>query len=1688
MFKTDRLTLLLIIIFALLIIVQPAFAAENQTDLEADSQDSVAVSNSDESVLMGDNDYYFDASLENDTGDGSQANPYKYLKADRIRANSNIHLANGEYNLDKSVNIEKVNIYGSNPSSTILRYDGNYALKVLNSLTLNNLTLYCNIINTGMLDATNCIFMYGEGYNPSPSNGYGNVFGGAIYSTGTSLCLNNCSFIDNWARYGGAVYVSGGNLNISNSRFSDNQASDYGGSIACENHVNAFITNVTFINSKTVLDVGGAIYLRESTLNAEYLNVINSSATVGGAVFCLDSNLAVTHSNFENNSALFDGGAIYHMYNELLSTYNTFNNNSARNGGAVFVDKAKVFVRSNVFSKNNASAYGGAFYSVLANLTSGSIRYMNTFTDNHAYINDDEYMTDSYSLVIGDGNYTLYRLNATEIAVIPSRYSLLEDIGDTPVKNQQGSGSCWAFATLAALESAILKSSGQYVDLSAENMKNVMANYGDYGWKIAVNSGGKLYMMWGYLTGLLGPVFSFEEPYSDHSAFSPVMDSYMHVQNIIFLGRDNYTDNDAIKMALLKYGAVATTMAYSGNYYNSAKHSYYCNSNIDLDHAVTIVGWDDTYSASNFRHTPSGDGAWIVKNSWGPGWGDNGYFYVSYYDTRFALPGAGTTSFAFILNDTIGYDKSYQYDIPGMTDYMISYNSTLYYKNVFNATDDEYLAAVSTYFEKLANWTLSVYVNGNLNVVQSGMSPAGYYTIELSDIVTLNKGDTFEVMFSVSCADASFPISEIYSLNNQLYDFGYSYISYDGINWFDLCNYTLQIGSHSYDSAVACIKAFTFLDEIDTSTKLDIECDGVDSVNITAYVLDKYGNIVRRGNVTFNVEGVDYLLGLSDGYARLTHDFKTLSSIVSAAFVSNGYVGSFNETILEIPTKTVSLDLALSQFRDTVNITVIANRSISQNVIIMVNDIMFNETLINGMFNLMLADLENGHYDVEVSLDENPYYESDSKFASFDVDVKNTQILVKDVITYFNLEDFYNITLIDEDGIALADKNVTIEFNGETYYLKTNASGIVSIPFRPDYVTCNAVIRFDGDDGYRPSVNESLFDFSKRMVSFDVDISQYQQNANVTVMCNASINQSVAIVINNDKRYNETLINGMVTLKLTDLINGHYDVEIILLDNDFYDADEKHASFDINVKDTQILVRDVITYYNLDDLYRIALVDEEGTPLAGKNVTFEFDADSFQSVTDENGIVIIPFAPGFETRHVTISFAGENNYFSSRNESLFDFSKRMVSFDLDITQYQHNVKLTVICNESINQTVSILINDNEMYNRTLLNGRATLSLAGLANGHYDIEVSICDNVFYDADKKYGSFDVNVKDTQISAGNITAYYRFSDSYTVYLVDEDGHALSGKSVTVTLNGKTYSSLTNASGIASFPLSLGTGTYPVSVEFSGDESYMQSSASGSITVKKSIELSANAKYTYGSKFSATVWGRDGKLSGNKATIEVAGAKYTVTSNSEGKIRLNIGLKPGSYKVTVTNLETGEVASQTITVAKRLSENSDVNMYYGAGKSYKVRAFTDNGSPVSSGEIVKITICGKTYDVKTDKNGYASLKINLKPGTYSITAEYKGYKVSNKITVKTTLIAPNLSVKKGTTIKYYAKLLDTNGKIMVNKLVTFKFNGKTYSAKTSQYGYAIIYIKNSLNVGKYTVTSTYGALTVKNTITIVK
>jgi len=170
-----------------------------------------------------------------------------------------------------------------------------------------------------------------------------------------------------------------------------------------------------------------------------------------------------------------------------------------------------------------------------------------------------------------------------------------------------------------------------------------------------------------------------------------------------------------------------------------------------------------------------------------------------------------------------------------------------------------------------------------------------------------------------------------------------------------------------------------------------------------------------------------------------------------------------------------------------------------------------------------------------------------------------------------------------------------------------------------------------------------------------------------------------------------------------------------------------------------------------------------------------------------------------------------------------------------------------------------------------------------------------------------------------------------------------------------------------------------------------------------------------------------------------------------------------------------------------KRITNNKNIVEDYKGKTTFKVRVIGDDEKPVGKDVAIVMKIGKNSYTVKTDKNGYATKTVSLLPGKYTVTTTYKGYSAKNTITIKNVLYAKSITKKKAKNIKFSATLKNSNKKPIVGKKITFKINGKTYSAKTNSKGIATTNLKN-LKVGKYTIVVKYLNSQVKATVKVKK
>ena len=417
-----------------------------------------------------------------------------------------------------------------------------------------------------------------------------------------------------------------------------------------------------------------------------------------------------------------------------------------------------------------------------------------------------------------------------------------------------------------------------------------------------------------------------------------------------------------------------------------------------------------------------------------------------------------------------------------------------------------------------------------------------------------------------------------------------------------------------------------------------------------------------------------------------------------------------------------------------------------------------------------------------------------------------------------------------------------------------------------------------------------------------------------------------------------------------------------------------------------------------------------------------------------------------------------------------------------------DVKLTNKSGTALNGVVKIEIG-SRVYDVELEDGTASLVIGRLPADNYTYTATFAGDGEYAKSVAKGSFEVRdtLYNVKIVALNLTKYYGNDKMFIMQAVTTTNKSVSNVPLYVTINGKEYTLMTDKDGIAQMEINLNSGNYTAFVNLKEDDYYHNASTNASITILSTVEAIDLVKLngTAGQYF-AIFSDSNGKVLSNKeVTFKIGSNKYTAKTLPNGIVRLNINLSPGKYSIVAINPVTGQKATNSIFVYLRLMENKNLKMYYGAGKSFKVRAYGDNGK-VAKNAVVKMKINGKTYKVKTNSKGYASLKIRLNPGKYKITATYKKFTVKNTVTVKSTIKTKISSNKKSKTIKVKAKLLNSKGKILKSKKLTFKFKGKKYTAKTNSKGYAKITLKNNLKAGKYILKTKYKKLTKKDIISV--
>lgn len=536
-----------------------------------------------------------------------------------------------------------------------------------------------------------------------------------------------------------------------------------------------------------------------------------------------------------------------------------------------------------------------------------------------------EYGYEDYILVDENGNEvekpeTSSTKDGLQYAVnLPSSYDSREYGCITSVKNQGSTGNCWAFGSTSAFETdSIIQGiddpetadySEAHLVWFAKNSATTDETHPTYGEGstntdpyTGTSAGGN----WKYTAQTLarwsGLAEDADYPFSPYSASSmgnyDESERYNTGSGVIIKSAEIMLDSDDAKQWITEHGSVTAAYYHNDAYLNTETYAYYCNATITSNHMITIVGWDDNYSAENFSssYRPSSDGAWLVKNSWGSDWGLDGYFWLSYENATFSQV-VGFTS-----QSAEGLKNNYTYNAEGWVYVATMSSNVIKYSNVFTAKDHEVLSHISTYAcNPNTDLTISIYTDiredytsptqGTLAATwETHADREGYHTFEVPEEILLEPNMIYSVAVQTSCEDVEKNQAPLEHIDYKAKE-GESFIG-GTYSWYDNTN---------YDYSNFCLQALT-------------------SEHTHQYVLSSTDE--EHPHTTVNACTVCGDEISQDGYDSLCPYCNfTLTDVDNTSCNITGYIGQWDSVTVpaEIDGKTVQT-IATGSFRDAENL------------------------------------------------------------------------------------------------------------------------------------------------------------------------------------------------------------------------------------------------------------------------------------------------------------------------------------------------------------------------------------------------------------------------------------------------------------------------------------------------------------------------------------------------------------------------------------------------------------------------------------------------------------------------------------------------------------------------------------------------------------------------------------------------
>jgi len=640
-------------------------------------------------------------------------------------------------------------------------------------------------------------------------------------------------------------------------------------------------------------------------------------------------------------------------------------------------------------------------------------------------------------------------------------------------------------------------------------------------------------------------------------------------------------------------------------------------------------------------------------------------------------------------------------------------------------------------------------------------------------------------------------------------------------------------------------------------------------------------------------------------------------------------------------------------------------------------------------------------------------------------------------------------------------------------------------------------VSYEGNEYVAPCANSTEFTVLKIKPEISIETTPViiMEDVNVTVSVQGVTDGEVTVIVDGIRQV-LPLTDGVAEFTIPEITSGDHSITAVYMGDSNHEFATNTTKFTVDKIFTSIDLEDVVVDYG----EFITISFEIGDYATGK-VYFTLNENKFFMTLEDGGVDFTLDCPSKGNYTFSAYYEGDENYLDAEGSAQITVNgldaglKASVS---DIIVGEDAIVEVEIDGAATGAVVAILDDEYPVY---VIDGKGSVEISGLASGTYTVIVNFAGDDEFNASMTTASFTVSKKELPNSTTNATMDIPEGTTAPEFSISLPADATGN--FTVTVDGQNYTEpLVNGSATVKVP-ELSVGNHIMSTSYTGDDNY-DGFASEAKTVdipKASIpggENAINLTSPAGSDSPTYSISLPSDATGN-LTVTVDGKANYTKALVNGSASVTVpGLSQGDHNIIVTYSGDDKFSSISKSTTfhspiAKITNNKDVSVFYSGVASYKV-LITKDGKAVGAGESVVITFNGKKTTVKTDSNGYATLKLStgIKVKTYTITAEYNGEKVTNKVTIKNIIKASNKKVKKSKKVtKVKVSLKKVDGKVLKSKKLTIKFKGKTYKVKTNKKGVATWNVKKSmlkkLKVGKkYKYTVTYGKDVVSKKLTI--